>query len=145
MEFYLQKRIKLGFVGCVIIVLFSGIGLNAQTSFTESAAAFGLDLGQRKDGGHAWSDFDNDGDLDVLVLENNNNANVKSFLMRNNGNNTFTNVQSILAPGMLGDYAERQAVWGDVNNDGRPDFMINSSGNSNARQAIQIFIQNTQQ
>ena len=48
MEFYLQKRIKLGFVGCVIIVLFSGIGLNAQTSFTESAAAFGLDLGQKK-------------------------------------------------------------------------------------------------
>lgn len=143
MEFYLLKRIKFGVIGVFIIAALSGIKLNAQTSFTESAAAFGLDLGQKKDGGHAWSDFDNDGDLDVLVLENNNNANVKSFLMRNNGNNTFTNVQSILAPGMLGDYAERQAVWGDANNDGRPDFMINSSGNSNARQAIQIFIQNT--
>ncbi|WP_437373710.1 FG-GAP-like repeat-containing protein [Maribacter litoralis] len=126
-----------------ILAWFCSVESNAQTTFTESAVSFGLDLGQRKDGGHAWSDFDNDGDLDVLVLENNNSSGVKSFLMRNNGNNTFTNVQTTLAPGMLGDYAERQAVWGDANNDGRPDFMINSSGNNNARQAIQIFIQNT--
>ncbi|QWX84435.1 VCBS repeat-containing protein [Cellulophaga sp. HaHaR_3_176] len=117
--------------------------VNSQTTFTENAASYGLDLGEPKDGGHSWSDFDGDGDLDVLVLENNNNASVKSFLMRNNGNNTFTNVQPILVPGMLGDWAERQAAWGDINNDGRPDFMINSSGNNNARKAIQIFIQNT--
>ncbi|WP_430424517.1 FG-GAP-like repeat-containing protein [Maribacter litoralis] len=143
MGFSLFKRIKLKYLGIFILAWFCSVKSNAQTTFTESAASFGLDLGQRKDGGHAWSDFDNDGDLDVLVLENNNSSGVKSFLMRNNGNNTFTNVQSTLAPGMLGDYAERQAVWGDANNDGRPDFMINSSGNNNARQAIQIFIQNT--
>ncbi len=126
----------------VLIFLVSTISF-AQTTFTESAASYGLDLGQRKDGGHAWADYDKDGDLDVLVLENNNSANVKSFLMRNNGNNTFTNVQPSLVPGMLGDWAERQAAWGDINNDGRPDFMINSSGNSTARVAMQIFIQNT--
>lgn len=135
--------IKLRYLGVLILALFLNIALQAQTTFTESAASYGLDLGQPKDGGHAWSDFDNDGDLDVLVLENNNSQNVKSFLMRNNGNNTFTNVQPTLVPGMLGDWAERQAVWGDVNNDSRPDFMINSSGNSNARHAIQIFIQNS--
>ncbi|WP_405395864.1 FG-GAP-like repeat-containing protein [Maribacter sp. Asnod2-G09] len=139
----LFKRIKLRYLGLVTLVFFSNIALQAQTTFTESAASYGLDLGQPKDGGHAWSDFDNDGDLDVLVLENNNSQNVKSFLMRNNGNNTFTNVQPILVPGMLGDWAERQAVWGDINNDSRPDFIINSSGNNNARKAIQIFIQNT--
>ncbi|RKR07063.1 VCBS repeat protein [Maribacter vaceletii] len=115
----------------------------SQTTFTESAAAYGLNLGQNKDGGHAWSDFNGDGLLDVLVLENNNSASVKSFLMRQGPAGTFTNVQASLAPGMLGDYAERQAAWGDINGDGRPDFMINSSGNSTARQAIQIFIQNT--
>jgi len=133
----------LSYIGIIIIALLSSSSILAQTTFTESASSFGLDLGQPKDGGHAWSDFDNDGDLDVLVLENNNSQNIKSFLMRNNGNNTFTNVQPTLVPGMPGDWAERQAVWGDINNDGRPDFMINSSGNSNARQAIQIFIQNT--
>ncbi|WP_324025737.1 FG-GAP-like repeat-containing protein [Maribacter sp. BPC-D8] len=132
----------MSYIGFIIIVLLSSLKIQAQTTFTESAASFGLDLGQPKDGGHAWSDFDNDGDLDVLVLENNNNSGVKSFLMRNNGNNTFTNVQPTLVPGLLGDWAERQAAWGDINNDGRPDFLINSSGNNNARKAIQIFIQN---
>ena len=140
MRVSLIKRINLSYIGIIIIALLSSSSILAQTTFTESASSFGLDLGQPKDGGHAWSDFDNDGDLDVLVLENNNSQNIKSFLIRNNGNNTFTNVQPTLVPGMPGDWAERQAVWGDINNDGRPDFMINSSGNSNARQAIQIFI-----
>ncbi len=124
------------------LFLFWAYIVSAQTTFTESAAVYGLDLGQGKDGGHAWSDFDNDGDLDVLVLENNNNGSVKSFLMQNNSG-VFTNVQATLAPGMLGDRAERQAAWGDVNSDGRPDFMINSYGTSSTRIAIQIFIQNT--
>ncbi len=112
----------------------------SQTTFTESAATYGLDLNQNKDGGHAWADFDNDGDLDVLVLESNGSA--KSFLMQNNAG-IFTNVQATLAPGMLSDRAERQASWGDLNNDGRPDFMINSSGTTSSVVAIQIFIQNT--
>ncbi|WP_405413597.1 FG-GAP-like repeat-containing protein [Maribacter sp. Asnod1-A12] len=143
MKISLIKGIRLNSKGCLLILVLFTIGVKSQTTFTESAASYGLDLGQPKDGGHAWSDFDNDGDLDVLVLENNNSSGVKSFLMRNNGNNTFTNVQATLVPGMLGDWAERQAAWGDINNDGRPDFLINSSGNNNARKAIQIFIQNT--
>ncbi|MEP3207750.1 MAG: FG-GAP-like repeat-containing protein [Maribacter sp.] len=118
------------------------ITVSAQTTFTESAASYGLNLGQNKDGGHAWADFDGDGLLDVLVLENNSSSGVKSFLMRQSPAGTFTNVQATLAPGMLGDRAERQAAWGDVNSDGRPDFMINSSGTSSAVVAIQIFIQN---
>lgn len=122
-----------------IVLLLCSNTVLAQTTFTESAATFGLNLGQNKDGGHAWSDFDNDGDLDVLVLENNNSA--RSFLMRNDGG-TFTNVQATLVPGMLGDRAERQAVWGDLNNDGRPDFMINSSGTNSSVVALQIYLQN---
>lgn len=116
---------------------------SAQTTFTESAASYGLNLGQRKDGGHAWSDYDNDGDLDVLVLENQNGS-TRSFLMRNNGNNTFTDVRAALVSGMGNDVAERQAAWGDLNNDGRPDFMITSHGNGGGgnRAALQIYIQN---
>ncbi|MDF4204565.1 VCBS repeat-containing protein [Maribacter sp. SA7] len=140
MREYLLTRIKSRYVGLVVLTLLSTKAILAQTTFTKSAASFGLDFGQPKDGGHAWSDFDNDGDLDVLVLENNNSQNIKSFLMRNNGNNTFTNVQATLVPGMLGDWAERQAVWEDINNEGKLDFIINSSGNNNARKAIQIFI-----
>ena len=120
-----------------LLILSSGEVL-AQTTFTESAAAYGLNLNQNKDGGHAWSDFDNDGDLDVLVLEN---SGAKSFLMQNTSG-VFTNVQTTLASGMLSDPAERQAAWGDLNNDGLPDFMISSHGSSSSVVAIQIFLQN---
>ncbi|WP_299326541.1 FG-GAP-like repeat-containing protein [uncultured Maribacter sp.] len=143
MRVSLIKRINLSYLGFFIIALSSISKLQAQTTFSESASSYGLDLGQNKDGGHAWSDFNDDGLLDVLVLENSNSSSVKSFLMRQGPAGTFTNVQATLVPGMLGDYAERQAVWGDINGDGKPDFMINSSGNSNSRKAIQIFIQNT--
>ncbi|MEL6918001.1 MAG: VCBS repeat-containing protein [Bacteroidota bacterium] len=125
------------------VCLLGTLILQAQTTFTENATSYGLNLNQGKDGGHAWSDFDGDGLLDVLVLENNNNGGVKSFLMRQSPAGTFTNVQPTLVPGMLGDRAERQATWGDLNGDGRPDFMINSSGTTSSRVAIQIYIQNT--
>ncbi|MCK0130550.1 FG-GAP-like repeat-containing protein, partial [Flavobacteriaceae bacterium F08102] len=114
--------------------------INAQTTFTEDANGYGLDIGFKKDGGHAWADFDNDGDLDVLVLLNNNGQ--YNRLMQNNGDGTFTNVQSTLVPGMLSDLAERQAAWGDVNNDGRPDFLMTSHGTGNNTAAMQIYIQN---
>ena len=110
----------------------------SQTTFTESAAIYGVNLNQNKDEGHALSDFDNDGDLDVLVLENNG---AKSFLMQNTGG-VFTNVQTTLAPGMLSDPAERQAAWSDLNNDGLPNFIISSHGNNSSVLAIQIFLQN---
>ncbi len=115
----------------------------AQTTFTESAGSYNLDIGGNKDGGHAWADYDNDGDIDVLVLENQNGS-TRSYLMRNNGNNTFTNVRASLVSGMGNDVAERQAAWGDLNNDGRPDFMITSHGNGggSTRAALQIYLQN---
>ncbi|GAB5538535.1 MAG: hypothetical protein Salg2KO_06380 [Salibacteraceae bacterium] len=123
--------------------LVTAISASAQTTFTESAASYGLNISGSKDGGHAWSDYDDDGDLDVLVLENQNGS-TRSYLMRNNGNNTFTDVRAALVPGMGNDPAERQAAWGDLNNDGRPDFMITSHGNNGGsnRAALQIYLQN---
>lgn len=121
----------------VILISLTSI---AQTTFTENAASFGLNIPNPKDGGHAWSDYDNDGDQDVLI--NFNSTSIRNYLMRNNGDGTFTNVQPTLVPGMLNLLAERQAAWGDVNNDGRPDFLMNSHGTSSIV-AIQIFVQNT--
>ncbi|MBD1263203.1 VCBS repeat-containing protein [Maribacter polysiphoniae] len=131
---------------CIIgVFIFFGFqNIFSQTTFTETAASFNLDIGGNKDGGHAWADYDNDGDLDVLVLENVNGS-TRSYLMRNNGNNTFTDVRAALITGMGNDVAERQAAWGDLNNDGRPDFMITSSGTSGGggKAALQIYLQNT--
>ncbi len=115
--------------------------LLAQTTYTESAASYGLNIPHPKDGGHAWADYDKDGDQDVLI--NLNSTTLRNYLLRNNGNGTFTNVQPTLAPGMVaGALAERQAAWGDLNNDGRPDFMINSAGYPTQSVAIQLFLQN---
>ena len=137
------KLNNLFFSFLVILCALSFSVASAQTTFTESATTYNLDIGGNKDGGHAWSDYDNDGDLDVLVLENQT-GNTRSYLMRNNGNNTFTDVRATLVPGMGNDIAERQAAWGDLNNDGKPDFIIGSHGNRNNNPAaLQIYLQNT--
>ena len=125
----------------LFVLLMSSIAFS-QTTFTETAATYGLDISGPKDGGHAWADYDSDGDQDILI--NINSISARNYLMRNNGNSTFTNVQTTLAPGMVvGALAERQAAWADLNNDGRPDFMMNSAGFPTQSVALQIFIQNT--
>ncbi|WP_298488923.1 FG-GAP-like repeat-containing protein [uncultured Maribacter sp.] len=135
-----NSRKNIYLLTCILSICFIK-NTNAQTTFIESAASYGLNLGGNKDGGHAWSDFDGDGDIDVLVLQNS--TSLRNYLMRNNGDGTFTNVQTTLAPGMIaGDRAERQAAWGDLNGDGKPDFMMTSSGTNTSVVAIQIFIQN---
>ena len=139
-----KLRIELNALLIAYVLLFS-CPLVAQTTFTESSVSYNLNIPGAKDGGHAWADYDNDGDLDVLVLVNS--TTQRNYLMRNNrigaGTNDFTNVQPALAPGMVvGVPAERSAAWGDLNNDGRPDFIMNSHGNNPSVVALQIFIQN---
>lgn len=124
----------------VVMLLLTATYTYAQTTFSLAPGSTGLNIGGSKDGGHAWADYDNDGDLDVLVLVSG--SSTRNYLMRNNGNGTFTNVQPSLVPGMLNQPAERQAAWGDINNDGRPDFMMNTYGRTGSIHAIQIFIQN---
>ncbi len=98
--------------------------IHAQTTFSESAASYGLDLNKSKDGGMAFADFDLDGDLDVLI--NTDQSSKRSRLYRND-NGTFTDVTSSLAPDLLNSTLERQALWADFNNDGYPDFLRTSS------------------
>lgn len=92
---------------------------NAQV-FTEVGGTLGdLDVGGIKEGGAVWADFDNDGDLDVLI-----NTNVDSRLIRNNVSG-FNDVTASLAAGILLNVCPRSAVWGDLNNDGFVDFVRN--------------------
>lgn len=98
--------------------------LSAQTTFSESASSYGLDLDKTKDGGLAFADFDLDGDLDVLI--NTDHSSRRSRLYRND-NGSFTDVTSSLAPDLLNSTLERQALWADFNNDRYPDFLRTSS------------------
>ena len=109
-------------------ICFSFLGYS-QTTFTESAAAYNLDIGGNKDGGHAWADYDLDGDFDLFV-----NANSDGHLMRNDGG-SFTEVTNTLIPDSNGDDLERTVLFVDLNNDGYPDIFRNDNNE------IKIYLQ----
>lgn len=116
------------------LITLSVTTLQGQTTFTESAASWGINIGGSKDGGLSFGDYDNDGDLDVLI--NTSDGTQRSRLYRRNSGNNFTDVTSTLAPALLNNNRERSAVWGDVNNDGRLDFIRNTS-----LSGLEIYIQ----
>ncbi|MCK4979365.1 MAG: VCBS repeat-containing protein, partial [Candidatus Delongbacteria bacterium] len=66
-----------------------------------------------------WGDYDNDGDLDLILTGRNNEPNSVSKIYRNDGNDIFTDIEA----GLEG--VERStSVWGDYDNDDDLDFFI---------------------
>ncbi|MHC1704741.1 MAG: FG-GAP-like repeat-containing protein [Tenuifilaceae bacterium] len=78
-------------------------------------------------GSSNWIDYDNDGDLDVLItgmgITHDSNG---SFLYKNNGNNSFTQQTDILLPFLNNCHSE----WGDYDNDGYLDFVLTGDMNT---------------
>ena len=116
----LYKLTHLTFGLALAILLFSWGEIYSQTTFTESAAAYGLNIGGNKDGGHAWADYDLDGDFDLVI-----NTQGNGRLMRNDGG-SFTDVTGTLAPNFNSGGLERTALFVDFNNDGYPDIFRNT-------------------
>lgn len=65
----------------------------------------------------AWADFDNDGDLDFAV------QNASTRLLRNNGNQSFTNILTLAFGGGA-------LAWGDYDNDGQVDLLATGRDSS---------------
>ncbi len=67
----------------------------------------------------AWGDYDNDGDLDILLAGSNVAGNYLSEVYRNDGNDTFTAINAGL-PGIC----DGSVAWGDYDNDGDQDILL---------------------
>jgi predicted nucleotidyltransferase len=77
-------------------------------------------------GSVAWGDYDNDGDLDVLLIGQTNAA-IPATILRNN-NGVFEDIH----PGFSQQYwADSSAIWTDYNNDGYLDVVLGISSAPN--------------
>ncbi len=73
-----------------------------------------------------WADYDNDGDLDILVFGMNAASTYETHLYRNDGNDTFTEI----SPSPFIDVALGSFSWADYDNDGDLDLLIQGADNS---------------
>jgi PKD repeat protein/predicted nucleotidyltransferase len=96
---------------------------NGDKTFTEQS---GISLIGVYDGSVAWGDYDNDGDLDILITGQANSGFISSIYL-NNGDNTFTEQTDIHLTGM----SNGSAAWGDYNNDGYLDILLTGGYNDN--------------
>ena len=91
---------------------------NGNNTFTEQTT---IPLTGLANGSAAWGDYDNDGDLDILLTGTPDyGSTIIANIYRNNGNNTFTEQTSIVLPGVEFSSVE----WGDYDNDGDLDFLL---------------------
>jgi len=94
----------------------------------------GIDLPGIMKGEAAWGDFDNDGDLDILMAGVHNGLTFYTLILRNDGNDQFSDLNEHL-PGLQ----NASVAWVDYNNDGRLDVMI--GGDSGGGMITKLFKQ----
>ena len=68
----------------------------------------------------AWADFDNDGDLDLYI----GNEEYPSQLFQNDGRGSFTDIAQ--QAGVQNGRIAKGVTWGDVNGDGYPDLYVSN-------------------
>lgn len=113
----------------IALIAFVPMETMAQQTFNQVAGSGGdqSNIGGAKDGGCSFADYDRDGDLDLLVNTNQNAFATRSYLLRND-NGIYIDVTTAVASGLKSSLTERSASWGDCNNDGYPDILVNSNG-----------------
>jgi hypothetical protein len=106
---------------------------NGNNTFTEQT---GISLTGVGWSSVAWGDYDNDGDLDILLTGFVSYGNYISKIYKNNGNNTFTEQTGISLTGV----SDSSVAWGDYDNDGDLDILL--TGNTGATRISKIYKNN---
>jgi predicted nucleotidyltransferase len=75
-------------------------------------------------GSVAWGDYDNDGDLDILLTGDADNKNLNARIYRNQKGNFILDIDTL--PASEGS----RAAWGDYDNDGDLDILLTGGGKS---------------
>jgi hypothetical protein len=89
------------------------------------------------------ADYDNDGDIDVLVLRGAwllNNGHIPNSLLQNDGNGLFSDVTE--SSGLLSFHPSQTASWGDYDNDGYLDLFIGNESLNNDLNPSELFHNN---
>ena len=107
---------------------------NGDGTFSDRSAQSGL---ATQLGGNTiiQTDYNNDGNLDILVLRGGWETAMRKSLLRNNGNGTFTDVT--VEAGLGEPTTTEFAVWVDINNDGFLDLYVGNENEPN-----QLFLNN---
>jgi hypothetical protein len=110
------------FIGSLDVERGAGLFLNrGDGTFEDRSTVAGLaDQVYARNATHA--DYDNDGDLDVLLLRGGEEVPLRLSLLRNRGGGVFEDVT--LAAGLGDPIATAAAAWGDYDNDGRVDLFV---------------------
>ena len=112
---------RIGFNLAPDVFLFNNDGSGALTRVTTGELV--TDFGHTGDA--EWADYDNDGDQDVIVV-NQSAGGAKCRLYTNNGDGTFTHVLGSAIESPTTTINGRSASWGDYDNDGDLDVFITS-------------------
>src|SRR6266511_3806660 len=83
-------------------------------------------------GSVGWGDYDNDGQLDILISGPFSGYAESTRIYHNNGNGTFTDINAGL-PGV----DAGTAAWGDYDNDGQLDILL--TGNNNGAALARVY------
>jgi hypothetical protein len=93
----------------------SAVFRNDGGNFTD----IGAGLHEIYEGASAWGDYDNDNDLDIIMFGWDNAPAIRTFIYRNDGNDTFTDIHAGIIGLSFGDID-----WGDYDNDGDLDLLL---------------------
>jgi hypothetical protein len=99
--------------------------LNVDPTFTKITASpvvTNVDFSQ----GGFWCDYDNDGWLDLFVVNGQGGVAANAFLYRNQGDGSFAQVTAGPPVDVLAEAPA--ACWGDFDNDGNPDLFVATTG-----------------